>query len=125
MRALRSILIGFMLLAITGGPWPILQAVAWTTMLANNLRAQPFSEAMTRTFDGQHPCNLCKAIAAGKKSEGKSEAIPPVARQEFLPVCRTLAVVQLDRVLFLSVAEKIVQSLTQQPPTPPPRAICA
>jgi len=114
-----------MLLAVTGGPWSIMQAVAWTTMLAGNLRLGSFSQAVTHTFDGQHPCSLCKAIAAGKKSEGKSELTPPVTWQEFLPVSGSFAWVESDRVPLVIVQAKIVQSLTEQPPTPPPRAHCA
>lgn len=61
------------LVLTTGLHWVTLQSVAWTTMLANNLRTQSVSEAVMHTFDGKHPCCLCKAIAAGKKSENKSE----------------------------------------------------
>ena len=125
MRTVRGILVGFMLLAITGGPWSVMQTVAWTAMLAGNLRAQCFSQAVTRTFDGQHPCSLCKAIAAGRKSEGKSELTPPATKLEFPPVCRSVSPVESDCALLLIVPVRIVKSLTQQPPTPPPRAICA
>ena len=114
-----------MLLAVMGGPWSIMQVVAWTTMLAGNLRAGSFSQAVTHTFDGQHPCSLCKAIAAGKKSEGKSELAQPVTRQEFLPASGSFALVESDRLPLVIVQAKFVQSLTQQPPTPPPRAHCA
>jgi hypothetical protein len=125
MRTLRGILVIFMLLAVTGGPWSIMQAVAWTTMLAGNLRTGSFSQAVSRTFDGQHPCNLCKAIAAGKKSEGKSEMTPPVMRLEFLPRSRSFALIESDCVLLPAIPGRIVRSITLQPPTPPPRAICA
>src|ERR1700691_3987070 len=114
-----------MLLAVTGGPWSIMQVVAWTTMLAGNLRAGSFSQAVTHTFDGQHLCSVCKAIAAEKKSKGKSELTPPVTRQEFLPISGSFKSVESDRVPLVIVQAKFVQSLTQQPPTPPPRAHCA
>ena len=57
------------LVATTGAHWALLQSVAWTTMLADNLRAYSLSESVARTFDGKFPCPICKAIAAGKKSE--------------------------------------------------------
>jgi hypothetical protein len=125
MRILRGILVIFMLLGVTGGPWPVMQAVAWTTMLAGNLRTGSFSQAVAQTFDGQHPCNLCKAIAAGKKSEGKSELAPAMTRLEFLPRSRSFALVESDCVPLPADAGRIVRSITLQPPTPPPRAICA
>jgi len=61
------------LVAMLGAHWALLQTVAWTTMLADNLRSGSLHDAVTRTFDGQHPCCLCKAIAAGKQSEKKAE----------------------------------------------------
>jgi len=74
------------LVLTTGLHWAALQTLAWTTMLANNLCEQTFTEAVARTFDGEHPCPLCKAIAAGKKSEKKSEAVAPTLKMEFPPV---------------------------------------
>jgi hypothetical protein len=38
-------------------------------------------EALAKTFDGKHPCALCKSIAAGKKSEKKS--VFPVTGKKF------------------------------------------
>jgi hypothetical protein len=51
------------LVAGTGAHWGALQSVAWTRMLAENLRTVLFADAVVRTFDGQHPCSLCKVIA--------------------------------------------------------------
>ena len=49
-----------------GPQWTALQTVAWTTMLANNLRTEFVTKAVSNTFDGEHPCPLCKALAAAK-----------------------------------------------------------
>ena len=70
----------------TGAHWAALQTVAWTTMLADNLCNESVSEAVLHTFDGKHLCPLCKAIAAAKKSEKKSEAVSPTLKMEFPPV---------------------------------------
>ena len=72
---LGKILIVLALVAALGAHWALLQTVAWTTMLANNLQSHSLSQAVTDTFDGNHPCPLCRAIAAAKKSEKKSEAV--------------------------------------------------
>jgi hypothetical protein len=29
----------------------------------------PFTEALAKALDGQHPCSLCRAVQIGKKSE--------------------------------------------------------
>ncbi len=41
------------LVATTGLHWAVLQSVAWTTMLANNLRTQSLAEAVAHTFERQ------------------------------------------------------------------------
>ena len=35
---------------------------------------ESFCAALSKTFDGKHPCKLCKLVKEGKKSESKSEA---------------------------------------------------
>jgi hypothetical protein len=59
------------LVTITGTNWALLQTVAWTSMLADNLCTRSLAESVTRTFDGDYPCPLCRAIAEAKKSEKK------------------------------------------------------
>ena len=68
-----------------GAHWALLQTVAWTTMLADNLRTHSLSESVARTFDGKYPCPICKAIAAGKKSEKKNEFTLQTQKLEFPP----------------------------------------
>src|SRR6266446_4517057 len=63
--------------------WAFLQAVAWTGMVATYSRSLPISQALHKTFDGKHPCQLCKQIAAGKRSEKKSDSDIPLKKFEF------------------------------------------
>ena len=46
------------------------------------IKSAPLTEALAKTFDGRHPCSLCKMVAEGKRSERKQEAQPTVARLE-------------------------------------------
>jgi len=110
-----------MLLMATGGHWAVLQSIAWTTMLAQNLRADGFSEAVSRTFDGKHPCNLCRAIAAGKQSEKKADFTSPMNPFEFPPAPHGVTLAAPDLAARWPVLEQSAESLTYQPPTPPPR----
>lgn len=41
---------------------PVLQVVAWGGMLVRYSREAPLREAVTKTFDGEHPCALCLTI---------------------------------------------------------------
>jgi hypothetical protein len=107
----------------TGLHWAALQTVAWTTMLAANLASQQsLTEAVSQTFDGEHPCPLCKAIAAGKKSEKKSEAIAPVLKMEFPPVADRLVLIAPKPVLVFPAIDDFADSVGSKPPVPPPRS---
>mgnify|MGYP003600782286 FL=1 len=43
---------------------PVLQVVAWAGMIVNYSRDAEISEAIEMTFDGEHPCPMCKVIQA-------------------------------------------------------------
>lgn len=101
--------------------WAFFQSVAWTSMLADNLRHDSLSQAVTRTFDGQHPCPLCKAIAAGKKSEKKGESAPFVKSLEFPPAPEDFVPTIQARFGLPPHAGLAIQSFLESPPTPPPR----
>jgi hypothetical protein len=113
------------LIATTGMHWAALQSVAWTTMLADNLRTHSITEAVTQTFDGRHPCCLCKAIVAAKKSEKKNEFTVQTQKLEFPPVKENFVLIAPSHFQLLPQVNFSAESLNQQPLTPPPRGLFA
>jgi hypothetical protein len=109
------------LAAMLGAHWALLQTVAWTTMIADNLHSNSFQDAVTMTFDGQHPCPICKAIAAGKKSENKSETISPTLKLEFPPVNENFVLVAPSQFQLLPLENSSAKPLSQKPLLQPPR----
>jgi len=105
--------------------WALFQSLAWTTMLANNLRHDSLAQAVTHTFDGQHSCTICKAIAAGKKSEKKSESAPHFKTLEFPPAPEDFALTVPARFGLPARADMVAEPLSETPPTPPPRGALA
>jgi len=91
-------------------------------MLVNNLTTTSFSGAVQRTFDGKHPCALCKAIAKGKKSEKKPDTLLSLKKFEALNQVVTLLVSPLASFPLIAAQETSLAALAQAPPTPPPRA---
>jgi hypothetical protein len=112
-------------LAATGTDWFILQSVAWTTMLADNLRTTTFSHALERTFDGKHPCCLCKQIAQGRRSEKRSQFSSPWKKLEFVRNEVGFAILAPTSFRRLRAGDTFAYSLTHAPPLPPPRAALA
>lgn len=118
----RNTLLILVLLAGTGAHWGALQSVAWTRMLAENLRTASFADAISRTFDGQHPCSLCKVIASAKKSEKRTEFPQPLTKLEFPLTTQSLLLVAPTRFQLVPIGNEFVEALSRPPPTPPPRA---
>ena len=112
------------LVLTTGLHWAALQTVAWTTMLASNLCSQSVGEAVSNTFDGEHPCPLCKAIAAAKKSQQKTEAVAPILKMEYPPAPEKIVLISPAPISAFSLATLAADSSFQKPPLPPPRAFC-
>ena len=113
------------LVAMLGAHWALLQTVAWTTMLADNLCTHSVAKAMTETFDGQHPCCLCKAIAAGKQSEKKADYSFQLQKLEFPPMKESFVVIAPSQFQLLPMENSFAKSLAQKPPLQPPRGFFA
>jgi hypothetical protein len=116
-----KLLVVMALVLATGLHWAALQSVAWATMLAGNLRGDSFSQAVCKTFDGKHPCCLCKAIAAAKKAGKKSDAVSPVLKMEFPPVTGPMILIPPARFEIVPLTDAFAESVSSQPPFPPPR----
>jgi hypothetical protein len=110
------------LAALLGAHWTLLQTVAWTTMLADNLCTHSVTEAVTQTFDGNHPCDLCKAIAAGKKSEKKTEFSFPSQKLEFPLLRESFALIAPSQFQLLPLENSPAKSFAQKPLLQPPRS---
>jgi len=118
--------VGKLLLAMTligaiGGHWLLLQSVAWVGMFANNVRSCSVTEALEKTFDGQHPCALCKVVEAGKRSEKTQPMIKLEVKLDFWlapATCLLLAPQPTGQVWPHTDA---LSSRVETPPTPPPR----
>jgi len=108
-----------------GAHWALLQTVAWTTMFADNLLSHSFSESVARTFDGKYPCPICKAVAAGKKSEQKNEFTAQMQKLEFPPLNANPVLFAPFRFELLPQVNFASESLTPKPPLPPPRGFFA
>lgn len=113
------------LVAALGGHWAVLQTVAWTNMLATQLRTGSLEDAVTKTFDGNHPCGLCKEISAGKKAERRTE-FPEFTKKLECISDRLVFVFSPPAIFYLVPEPKAsVRLFSLQPPVPPPRRLTA
>jgi hypothetical protein len=115
----------FAVLSATGTHWLALQSVAWTAMLAENLHSNSWEQAVERTFDGKHPCCLCKQIAAAKQSEKKSDVQVEVKRLDYSYTNSQLVFCPPSEFYEISARDKTAASLAREPSVPPPKAFLA
>jgi hypothetical protein len=105
--------------------WAFLQTVAWMGMVVSYSEHAPLREALASTFDGKHPCCLCRAIAAGKKSEGKNEFTAQNLNFEFPPAKGNPIFIPPASFQLLPQLNSFSESLLPKPPSPPPRGCFA
>lgn len=101
--------------------WVLLQSVAWVGMVVSYAQSAPLGEALSKTFDGQHPCKICKVVKEGKKSEKQQEFQKSAAKIDFF-LARSLVKI-FPPVVAPSRAPMCVEmsALIFSPPVPPPR----
>lgn len=111
-------------LSATGTHWLALQSVAWTTMLAENLHATTsWQKAVSRTFDGKHPCCLCKEIAKDKQSEKKSDAQVELKKLDYSYTSFEFVFCPPSGFYEILGAKDSITSLTRAPSVPPPKEL--
>jgi hypothetical protein len=120
---LGKILMVAALICAIGGHWVVLQSVAWANMLAENAGTSSIGEAIVKTFDGKHPCCLCKQIAQSRQSEKKADWQSSLKKFEF-PSQSTAFFIGAP-VHFYLQADFCATAplLAETPPVPPPRSL--
>lgn len=119
-RGTRALIVLALVFSV-GAQWGALQTVAWAAMLARHLRSESISQAVCQTFDGRHPCCLCKAIATAKKSEKQKSLPVQTQKLEFPPLPATVALMVPSAVPAVPAPNSFIPPVCLTPPTPPPR----
>ena len=74
-RRIAPFAVAFALIVAVSGPWAVLQSVAWVGMVISYSQDATISEAVSMTFDGEHPCKMCKVVKEGRKAEQEQPAV--------------------------------------------------
>jgi len=102
--------------------WSFLQSVAWVGMaITYSQDSSSFTEALAKTFDGKHPCKLCKFVAEGKKSEKKHQAQLKILKLDVFSPVRSQFVFISPKPDHYNSPASVALDHTEAPPTPPPR----
>ena len=122
---LPKILMALALAGLIGLHWAFLQSIAWAGMVVTYSKSGPVTVALAKTFDGQHPCKLCRQIANGKQSERKSDYKFELRKLEF-PYARFTFIFRApSSFVEVRAGNQRADLLTHSPPVPPPRGFLA
>jgi hypothetical protein len=124
-RKAASLFVTLALFLIVGGPWAVLQTIAWAKMVVDYSRDNPVSEAISKTFDGEHPCAICKKISKVRGEERKSPALVFQIKKDgsFISLkSMSLTLPTVTETMFYNVFSVAYPSARFEPPIPVPRA---
>ena len=93
MSRLPQILVVAALVVSIGLHWAVLQSAAWIGMAVAYSVEKGVIEGLSDTFDGAHPCPLCKAVDEGKQDKEKTGAKSPIKKLEVL-IVRRISIIQ-------------------------------
>ena len=122
MRRLIPCLLAVCVLGSSNLHLAVLQVVAWSGMLVSYSQDRSIAEAAVMTFDGEHPCPLCKAIKKAKREEKRAPQQPvPTQKSDLYCTATALAVLAPPPLARLCADSEAAAQFHVPPPVPPPR----
>ena len=112
-----------MLCLVLGLQWTVLRTVAWVNMFVTFVQTDSVSEALTKTFDGKHPCSLCKFVKSAEQSEKKQESIKVEAKLDLILTLESCRLTPPPDYTLLPLLDHTSSGRTESPPVPPPRGV--
>ncbi len=105
--------------------WAVLQSAAWVGMVVVYSQDGSLGEALEKTFDGEHPCPLCKMVESGTSSDDREQRKAEVTKVKkldlMLAVMESLVVPASPDVPDYLPPELRLSLREDSPPLPPPR----
>jgi hypothetical protein len=120
---LSRLVLAVTLAASIGLHWALLQSIAWAGMIVSYAQTSTLKVALAKTFDGKHPCLLCKQIDQGKRSEKQSDRQIEGKEFEFISDRQNFVFAAPTCFHLLPSFEASAVSRPVRPPVPPPRPV--
>ncbi|MBV9878509.1 MAG: hypothetical protein JO025_27500 [Verrucomicrobia bacterium] len=110
-------------LQLLGGHWAILQVGAWAGMAVSYSQQAGLMAGLSQTFDGEHPCPICKAIQVGQKHEQKkAPLLSSELKNDYLASWNQFQICQQwSEVVYPVFADRLL-GIAIEPSVPPPRS---
>ena len=122
LRRIEQWLVVTLLVITIGGHWAVLQSAAWAGMLVSYSRAATVQEAWSKTFDGQHPCKLCRIVKTGQAQEKKQDLVKVEIKLESTLAANGMLFLPPKPGPFFRLKTERALIRADAPLLPPPRA---
>jgi hypothetical protein len=116
-----KILVALALAFSLGAHWSLLQVVAWVNMTVTYAQDASLTEAIEKTFDGKHACQLCKMVDEGKQKEQQQSTTVQKHKLELIGSEATIWVLPAEAFLSEFAPVSSWCSFREPPTLPPPR----
>jgi hypothetical protein len=120
----RTLLVAALMFSI-GLHWVVLQSAAWAGMIVSySVREGSLITGMSQTFDAEHPCSLCGAVAFGMQKEKKDPQQQQETQKKLLLALSLSEPPVLTPPPFVIFTTEVTQTALVRewrPPVPPPR----
>ena len=102
----------------------MLQTSAWVGMIVQYSQRAGLKAGLAETFDGEHPCSVCKAIQDSKKQEQKkAPLLQAELKKDYLAPWNSFQVYQGWVEVKYSGSTKQLEGVAFEPAVPPPRSV--
>jgi hypothetical protein len=106
---------------VAGGQWMALQSMAWLNMTRTYCQTETLSRSLAKTFDGNHPCPLCRFIQKEKAAQSSPKVISNFQKNSFFFISFTVLLVLLLAQPKLHSIKALLSEFDRSPLSPPPR----
>jgi hypothetical protein len=101
--------------------WAFFQSVAWFGMVLTYAHTAPVTEALLKTFDGKHRCQLCKQIEKSRQAEKKPVQQIEIKKPSFLLLQEPYVFVAPSNFYVVGWPFSQPRDWSKSPSFPPPR----
>ena len=109
------------LVLVTSGHWVFLQTAAWIGMAVTYSTGSTLSAALEKTFDGKHPCKLCRLVKKGEQTERKQPMLKLDSALEFTLTAGTCGLFPPSPFRHCTPCPERADLRVEPPLLPPPR----